>query len=103
LQSLGYKRMPVILHQQYESRWLRNTTPLFTVLDMIEPLPTDLMNAYPVAEAIEDTKCNDLKYIQPTGRKYYAETDYRISRKRVKQVRDDSDSPGWGESVMNKN
>jgi putative SOS response-associated peptidase YedK len=103
LQSMGYKRMPVILHQQQESRWLRNSIPIFNVLDMIEPFPTDLMNAYPVSDAIEDNNCNDLKYIQPTVRTFYTESNYNISRKKVKPQRDNSNLPGWGESVIKGN
>ena len=68
IQHLGYKRMPVILKQQCESRWLRSSTQLSEALDMLSPYPFNLMNAYPISTKIEDLNINNKSLVQPCGK-----------------------------------
>lgn len=72
LYRLGIKRMPVILHQEYENRWIRPSTQLGEVLGMLSPYPTQLMNAYPISPSTTDG-INDISLIQPTGKPVYVE------------------------------
>lgn len=88
LQQLGYKRMPVILHQQQEQRWLRSTTELWQVLELLNTYPANLMNAFPISTKIADSAINDISLVQPTGTKIYYEPDYHLSRKRKGEVRE---------------
>ena len=46
--------MPVILPQENESRWVRNSTKLSSVLEMLNPYPFNLMNFYPMSTKIAD-------------------------------------------------
>jgi putative SOS response-associated peptidase YedK len=71
--KLGLKRMPVILHSEYESTWLRYSAQLSDILSMLNPLPANLMNAYPVSTRIADKKLNDISLVQPAGKPVYTE------------------------------
>ncbi len=71
--NLGSMRMPVILHNEYESSWLRNTSQLSDTLSMLSPFPANLMNAYPVGDKICDRALNEISLIQPIGKPVYNE------------------------------
>ena len=43
IRRLGYDRMPVILRQQHERRWLYKTSSLWQILDMLHPYTANLM------------------------------------------------------------
>lgn len=66
--GLGVKRMPVILHIEYENRWLRPSSELFEILNMLAPYPTNLMNAYRIGLEILDSEKNDISLVQPVGK-----------------------------------
>lgn len=82
MHQLGYKRMPVILFPEYESRWVRGSTQLSEVLDMLNPFPYNLMNAYPISTKIADKTLNNISLVQPMGETVYNEniTYTRMSR-----------------------
>lgn len=84
IQHLGYKKMPVILKQQCDSRWLRPSSELFEILDMLTPYPTNLMNAYPISTKIINTDLNEKSLVMPVGKPVYLEQQ---SYKRVNSVR----------------
>lgn len=93
LRKLGVDRMPVIIPDYAERRWLSTTNTLSQILDMLQTYPANLMNAYPVSEKISDPANNDLAVIQPIGNRMYNEWLAFPSRKRTRPVRDYSDSP----------
>jgi putative SOS response-associated peptidase YedK len=73
LHQLGYRRMPVILHQHYESSYIRTSTQLSEILSMLDPFPYNLMNAFPITNKIADKTINDFSLVQPTGKPVYNE------------------------------
>ena len=99
IKQLGYDRMPVIIPNYLERRWLNKHSALSQVLSMLNTYPHHLMNAYPVSDRIKDVENNDLTVIQPIGQRIYSEKLEFLQRKRVKQERHDDNLPGWGEAV----
>lgn len=65
LQSLGVKRMPVILSRSEEMEWIRASNHLSNVLG--------LLNAYPVSEKVNWTCNNDPSMLNPVGEKLLQE------------------------------
>ncbi|HZK97078.1 MAG TPA: SOS response-associated peptidase [Prolixibacteraceae bacterium] len=73
LQSLGVKRMPVILSRSEEMEWIRASNHLSDVLGLLNAYPYEKMNAYPVSEKV-NWKCNnDPSMLNPTGEKLLKE------------------------------
>src|SRR5665647_2057106 len=73
LQSIGVKRMPVILSRSEEMEWIRASNHLSNVLGLLNPYPYDRMNAYPVSEKV-NWKCNnDPSMLNPAGEKLLEE------------------------------
>lgn len=73
LQSIGVKRMPVILPVNYEIDWLKNTLTLSKVLSYLQPFPSEKMNAYPVSDLVNVDRVNDLSLLKPIGEKLQKE------------------------------
>ena len=73
LQKLGMKRMPVILPREVEHRWIRKSSQLFEVTDMLKPYSAWFMNAYPITLRIADYTLNDKSLVQPLGATVYKE------------------------------
>lgn len=82
LQSIGIKRMPVILTPGYEKDWLKPDRPLSDVLHMLRQIPPQKMNAYPVSERIDIPGLNDPLMIKPIGEKIQSEgmPDPKVNR-----------------------
>lgn len=81
IQKLGLKRMPVILHNEYESTWLRSSAQLSDILSMLSPYPANLMNAYPIGDKIADITLNDISLLQPIGKPVTHEFVYTRTKK----------------------
>ena len=61
-----HNRMPVILRPENEARWLDPTlTDPDQLLALLEPLPAELMEAYPVAPLVNSHKNDSAELIQP--------------------------------------
>lgn len=73
LQSIGVKRMPVILPVNYETDWLKNTLTLSKVLNYLVPFSSEKMNAYPVSEMVNMDGVNDISLLKPIGEKLQKE------------------------------
>jgi len=99
IRKLGSDRMPVIIPEYKERRWLSTSNTLSQVLDMLNPYPAYLMNAYPVSDKINDSANNDLSVIQPVGSRMYSERLEPLSRKHVTHFREPMDSPTMEEVV----
>jgi putative SOS response-associated peptidase YedK len=83
MQKLGYKRMPVILYNEYVSTWLRTSAQLSDILSMLCPYPTNLMNAYPISTRIADKCLNDVSLVQPLGNPVFNENIAYIQMSRL--------------------
>lgn len=97
IKRLGFDRMPVIIREQHERRWLSSSSGLWQTLDMLSPYPHHLMNAYPVSEKIRDLNNNDVSTIQPIGKRIFYEDVTPLSRKAVRVKRNYGNSMTMGE------
>ncbi|PLX09227.1 MAG: SOS response-associated peptidase [Marinilabiliales bacterium] len=77
LQKFPHHRSPVILSKKDEQKWLRKNLSLSDVTSLLEPYPSELMNAYPISEEIKNPKNNNLKLIQPLGQTIEKENAYK--------------------------
>jgi putative SOS response-associated peptidase YedK len=73
LQSIGVKRMPVILPVQYETNWLKTSLLLSEVLRYLVQFPSEKMNAYPVSDLVDLGGFNDPSLLRPIGEKLQKE------------------------------
>jgi putative SOS response-associated peptidase YedK len=80
LQKLPHHRSPVILPRKYEQSWLNSDLPLADVTHMVEPYPSDLMNAYPIDPAIKNPRKEGKELIRPIGERLVPEYDIRGSQ-----------------------
>ena len=74
LQSIGVKRMPVILSRSSEAVWIKASNHLYDVLILLAPYPSEKMNAYPVSEIVNNPEMNDQSMLNPVGEKLLIET-----------------------------
>jgi len=73
LQSIGVKRMPVILSRSEEMEWIRASNHLSDVLGLLNAYPYEKMNAYPVSEMATMEGINDPSMLNPIGEKLLSE------------------------------
>jgi len=73
LQSMGIKRMPVILSRSEEMEWIRASNHLSDVLGLLNAYPYDRMNAYPVSEKVNMAGVNDPSMLNLVGDKLVSE------------------------------
>ena len=71
LQSIGVKRMPVILSRSEEAYWVKSSNYLSDILVLLNPYPAEKMNVYPVSEMANMEGMNDPSMLNPVGEKYY--------------------------------
>jgi putative SOS response-associated peptidase YedK len=69
LQSIGIKRMPVILTKSNEKDWIKSTRHLSEVLGMLNQFPSEQMNAYPISDLVDNPEINEISMINPIGDK----------------------------------
>lgn len=67
MQKLPYHRTPIILPRTLEQAWLNSNKPLTDITRMLEPLPGELMNAYPVATHVKNSRVKGKELIIPVG------------------------------------
>ena len=61
-----HDRMPVILKQDDEMRWLsRDVLPADEVMRILSPYPAEGMEAYPVSDRVNSPGVDDEKVIVP--------------------------------------
>ena len=56
-----HNRMPVILHKEEEQLWLSKDLPLKDLVELCNPYPEDLMDAYRVSKAVNSTIVKGIK------------------------------------------
>ena len=74
LQMIPHHRSPVILSQSHERRWLK-AEHLNEITGMLEPFPSDEMNAYPIDKRIKNPRVNDRQLMDPIGERLLPETE----------------------------
>ncbi|HNQ62128.1 MAG TPA: SOS response-associated peptidase [Bacteroidia bacterium] len=77
LQKIPHHRSPVILEERDHQRWLK-AEHLNEITGMLQPYPSELMNAYPVSSRIKNPKQNDRELIEPVGQRLIPETETAI-------------------------
>lgn len=80
MQKIPHHRIPVILNQRDESKWLNINTPLSYITKMLKPYDSSLMNAYPISAKIKSPKENNADLIQPLGPALQTEYDIKVSK-----------------------
>ena len=95
--KINCNRCPVILKGGQERKYLNPDSSLATIMHILEPYPSGLMNAYPVSAMVNDVNNNSKELVQSKGQKIYAEEPAIISsRKRIKFNRDSVEVvPEW--------
>lgn len=100
LQSIGVKRMPVILTLGYEKEWIKSSKHLSQVLGMLNPFDSTKMNAYPVSDLVNTEGGNSISMITPIGDRLQKDQQPTIRsysqhhRNKVKYLSEGS----WGEN-----
>ena len=75
LQSIGVKRMPVILKPGYEMDWIKTDRPLAKILRLLEEFSAEKMNAYPVGDLVNTPGANEPAMINPIGERLQKEAE----------------------------
>jgi len=73
LQSIGVKRMPVILSRSSDAAWIKASNHLSDVLRLLAPYPSERMNAYRVSEMVKNPGLNDPSKLNPVGERLMIE------------------------------
>lgn len=73
MQKLGHLRMPVILSDNEEKKWIKSNTGLSRITAMLNHYDSKLMNAYPIDPKIKNPTENDKQLIQPIGKRVLIE------------------------------
>jgi putative SOS response-associated peptidase YedK len=105
MQKLGHLRMPVILSDNEEKRWIKPTAELTNITCLLNRYDSKLMNAYPIDPKIKNPINNDKQLIQPVGAKVLTEdesqvfqcTSYQGYYRSKKRPEFDDTKPSWGE------
>jgi putative SOS response-associated peptidase YedK len=66
--NLGLGRMPLILSQYSWRKWLKPDSALMEITGCLDPFPEDLLNGYPVSDAILTSTENDKLLVKPVGK-----------------------------------
>lgn len=79
LQKIPHHRSPVILPRNREQSWINNSKPLTDITRMLQPLPGELMNAYPISTQMKNARNKGKELIAPTGKALDLDTTYKGS------------------------
>ena len=77
-QKIGHHRSPVILNQEDEALWLDSAAELSEITSLLQPMPGDRMNAYPVSADIKSPKNDSLHLLKPMGARVFKEYEYEL-------------------------
>jgi putative SOS response-associated peptidase YedK len=77
LQKIPHHRSPVVLHPHDEKRWL-NAEHLTEITGMLEPYPSEEMNAYPISNRIKNPRNNSRDLLDPVGERLEKEYDIKV-------------------------
>jgi len=81
LQKLPHHRSPVIFQDREEEQlWLNTETPMAEVTELLRPYPSELMNAYPISNAIKNPRSKGIELMKPTGQRIVKEYNYEFEK-----------------------
>jgi len=80
-QKCVLRRMPVILTDTEETKWLNPGTGLSVITSMLNHYDSNLMNAYPIDPRIKNPKENDRQLIQPIGERILHQEETIVFRR----------------------
>jgi len=78
IHQLSAFRMPVIIPKGREVPWLRSSNHLTDILAMLEVLPAEKMNAYPLNKEFEKILPITGKNLYPAGNRIYEEVEKKV-------------------------
>jgi hypothetical protein len=81
IKKTGHNRMPVILDDNEEKKWLKTDTELSHITRMLNRYDSKLMNAYPIDPRIKNPLENDKRLIQPIGDKLLNEEENKVTQR----------------------
>lgn len=81
IKKIGHNRMPVILADNEEKKWLKTDTELSHITRMLNRYDSKLMNAYPIDPRIKNPLENDKLLIQPIGDKLLNEEENKVTQR----------------------
>ncbi len=65
IQSIGIKRLPVILSKIHEQAWIKSSNHLSDVLVLLNPYPAEEISCYPVSDRVNSPGANDPSLLNP--------------------------------------
>ncbi len=78
-QAIQHHRSPVILPREWESSWLSKELSLKETLNLLSPYPGELMNAYPISDAIRSPRHEGPELLKPIGEPLFKESEWSIT------------------------
>jgi len=80
IQKIPHHRSPVILKQQHEHLWLNQSAPLTDITNLLQPYPSEEMNAYPISDSIKHPSAEGKGLLNPIGNRLAGETEISFSK-----------------------
>lgn len=74
LQKIPHHRSPVILHKKHEGLWLNTSAPLTDITRLLQPYPSEEMNAYPISKDIKNPSSEGKELVVPIGERLEKES-----------------------------
>ncbi len=68
--------VPVIVPEGRRRKFLRSSSSLMEVMQLLRPLESDTINLYPTSDAVGDFQCNTREVLLPVGERIYREVVY---------------------------
>jgi putative SOS response-associated peptidase YedK len=65
LMSRIHDRMPVIIAPEHYDAWLDPRTPAPALRDLMQPCPSEWLDAHPVSLRVNNPKADDAKVLEP--------------------------------------
>ena len=79
INHIGHHRIPVIIDESNYQIWLDENTELSRITELLQPIPANYLNAYPVSTMVKNYRNNDRSLIEPEGQRIYQEEEYEIT------------------------
>jgi putative SOS response-associated peptidase YedK len=79
IQKIPHHRSPVILSPNNEKSWLNPKTQLTDITSLLNPFPSEKMNAYPIDNAIKNPANDFPELIKINGEQLFDESENNIS------------------------
>ncbi len=80
LAKIPHHRSPVILNKKHERLWLNTETPLTDITRLLQPYPSEKMNAYPISSAIKNPSAEGRELIEAIGERLEPEESITFTK-----------------------